>query len=88
MASSVISSEERRSRTERPKARWFSIAPRSPSRSRPARSSMKSRQRSTIFDAAGGGLMPVSRSRTMRATASSIGASARSVTSSYFPPRW
>ena len=58
MASSAISSEERSSRTERAKARWFSIAPRSPSRSRPARSSMKSRQRSTIFAAAGGGLMP------------------------------
>ena len=36
----------------------------------------------------GGGFCPVRRSRTMRATASSSGASARSVISSYLPPRW
>ena len=42
---------------------------------------------STIFFAAGGGVWPVRRSRTISATASSIGASARSVMSSNLP-RW
>ena len=50
-------------------------------------SSISGRHRSTSFLAAGGGARPVSRSRTIMATASSIGASARSVTSSYLP-RW
>ena len=43
------------------------------------------RHRSTSFFAAGGGARPVSRSRTISASASSIGASARSVTSSNLP---
>ncbi len=86
--SSAMSREVRRSRTERAKARWFSIEPRSPSRLGPALSSMWERQRSTILAAAAGGGAPVRRSRTISATASSIGASARSVMSSYLPPRW
>ena len=53
----------------------------------PAWSSISGRQRSTSFLAAGGGAMPVRRSRTISAIASSIGASARSVISSNLP-RW
>src|SRR5512132_4610877 len=70
-----------------PKRAWFSISRSKRSRSRPARSSINGRHSSTIFFAAGGGVWPVSRSRTMSATASSIGASARSDTSSNLP-RW
>ena len=44
-----MSREERSSRTLRAKSRWFSMFLNRPSRSRPARSSMKSRHRSTIF---------------------------------------
>ena len=85
--SSPMSRASSRSWMASPKRAWFSISRSSRSRSRPARSSISGRQSSTIFFAAGGGAWPVSRSRTISATASSIGASARSVTSSNFP-RW
>ena len=67
--------------------RWSSSTASSRSRSRPARSSISGRHRSTSLRAAGGGAMPVRRSRTIMASASSIGASARSVISSNLP-RW
>ena len=85
--SSPMSSDSRRSWTASPNLRWSSSTRSSRSRPRPARSSMNGRHRSTSFFAAGGGAWPVSRSRTIMATASSIGASARSVTSSNLP-RW
>ena len=82
-----MSSDSSRSWTASPNLRWSSSTRSSRSRPRPARSSMNGRHRSTSFLAAGGGAWPVSRSRTIMATASSIGASARSVTSSNLP-RW
>ena len=82
-----MSSDSSRSCTASPNLRWSSSRRSSRSRPRPARSSMNGRQRSTSFLAAGGGAWPVSRSRTIIATASSIGASARSVISSNLP-RW
>src|SRR5262245_24058114 len=85
--SSPMSSASSRSWMASPKRAWFSINRSSRSRSRPARSSISGRHSSTSFFAAGGGIWPVSRSRTMSATASSIGASARSDTSSNLP-RW
>ena len=87
LRSSPISSESSRSWTVSPKRRWFSTTFSSRSRSRPARSSINGRHRSTSFRAAGGGGRPVRRSRTIMASASSIGASARSVISSNLP-RW
>ena len=82
-----MSSESSRSCTASPKRDWSSIRCSSLSRPRPALSSMIGRQRSTSFLAAGGGVCPVRRSRTISAIASSIGASARSVMSSNLP-RW
>src|SRR5690606_23667804 len=63
-------------RTTREKACWSFMAAESPSMSLLALSSMKSRQRSSTLPAEAGGACPVSFSRTMRATASSSGASA------------
>ncbi len=80
--SSPMSSASSRSCTASPNWRWSSITPSSRSRSRPARSSISGRHRSTSLRRAGGGARPVSRSRTIIASASSIGASARSVISS------
>ena len=82
-----MSSESSRSWTTSPNLRWSSIMSSSRSSSRPARPSMQLRHRSTRRRAAGGGAWPVRRSRTIIATASSIGASARSVISSNLP-RW
>src|ERR1039458_6164656 len=87
LRSSPISSASSRSCTASPNWRWSSSTFSNRSRSRPARSSISGRQRSTSFLAAGGGAMPVRRSRTKSASASSIGASARSVISSNLP-RW
>ena len=87
LRSSPISSASSRSCTASPNCFWSSTTDSSRSRSRPARSSISGRQRSTSFLAAAGGARPVSRSRTMSASASSIGASARSVMSSNLP-RW
>ncbi len=70
-----------------PNLRWFSILSSSRSSSRPARPSIQLRHSSTRRRAAGGGGRPVRRSRTSIATASSIGASARSEISSNLP-RW
>ena len=66
------------SRTTRAKACWSSSLPVRPSRSAPAFSSIQSRHRSTMRSPLFGAARPVSFSRTISASASSIGASARS----------
>ena len=82
-----MSSETRRSRTASAKASWSSSEVPSRSSSSPAFVSIVSRQSSTILRALFGGAAPVSRSRTISATASSIGASDCSVMSSKLA-RW
>ena len=86
-SSSPMSSEVRRSRTASAKACWSSAIVPSRSSSLPAFVSIASRQSSTTLRALFGGGAPVSRSRTMSATASSIGASDCSVISSRLA-RW
>ena len=87
LRSSPISSASSRSCTASPNGAGPRPGPRAGRGRAPARSSINGRQRSTSFLAAGGGATPVSRSRTSSASASSIGASARSVIWSKLP-RW
>src|SRR5262249_3007782 len=87
LRSSPMSRSSSRSWTTSPKRAWLSISLSRRLRFLPARSSISGRHRSTSRLAAGGGIMPVSRSRTIMASAPSIGASARSETSSNLP-RW
>ena len=74
-SSSPMSSETSRSRTASAKQCWSSTIVPSRSSSSPAFVSIVSRQSSTSLRALFGGVAPVSRSRTISATASSIGAS-------------
>src|SRR5581483_1289333 len=87
LRSSPSSSAESRSCTRSPNLAWSSVKRLSLSSRVPILSSRIGRQRSTIFFAAAGGASPVRRSRTIMASASDSGASARSVISSNLP-RW